>query len=126
MSASTNPFTVQGALSFPPDDGAQLQSLPFSISGTYTAVMDERLTLAGASTDDVAFGTVANVKALLVEYPLVEGAAAIQLHVNGSTDGIELSPGGLIVYASPTPTVGISALSIEHTVDAVVRVRLLG
>jgi hypothetical protein len=126
MAASTNPFQMQGTLSYPPESGAQQVPLPFGLSGSFTSLMDERLVMTGAGTQAVSFGSITNAKLLLVEYELTQGAAAIQLHINGSTDDIELTPGGVLLLGSPAPVAGVSSLGIERTSDAVVRVRILG
>jgi hypothetical protein len=126
MAASTNPFTVQGTLLFPPDEGQAQVSIPFGLSNQFTSVLDTRLNMTGAGTTAVPFGSVANAKLLLVEYEAAAGAAAINLNVNGGTDDLEISPGGMLLLASPTPQAGWASLSIVRTTDAVVRVRLLG
>jgi hypothetical protein len=126
MAVSTNPFVVQGTLVYPPDEGQQQVSLPFGLSGAFTSVLDTRLVLAGAGTTLVPFGSVVNAKLLLVEVELAQAAAPVNLHVNGGTDDLELSPGGLLLMASPSPTDGWARLEIVRTTDAVVRVRLLG
>lgn len=126
MSASTNPFVLQGTLSYPPDVGQPPVSISFELSGNYTTLLDARLEMTGAGTEVVPFGTVAGVKVMLIEYEVTAGAAAIQLNVNSGTDDIELTPGGFWAYGNPVPAAGITALSIVRTADAVVRVRLLG
>lgn len=126
MAASTNPFTVQGTLVIPPDEGATPISIPFGLSGSFTSVLDTRLALVGADTTVVPFGSVTNAKLLLVEYEAAQGAAPVNLLVNGGTDDLELSPGGFLLLASPTPQAGWAGLSIVRTTDAVIRVRLLG
>jgi len=126
MAASTNPFSVLGTLTFPPDEGQQQVSLAFGLSNQFTSVLDMRLALTGAGTTVVPFGSVATAKLLLVEFEAASGAAPINLLINGGTDEIELSPGGLLLLASPTPQSGVAGLSIVRTTDAVVRVRLLG
>jgi len=126
MGASTNPFVLQGTLSYPPDVNQQPVAIPFGGSGNYTALLDVRLVMTGPGTEVVPFGTVAGVKVMLIEYEMTTGAAPVQINVNGGTDDIELSPGGSWAYTSPTPVAGITAISIVRTADAVVRVRLLG
>jgi hypothetical protein len=126
MSASTNPFQLQGTLSYPPAQGSSPEPLPFGLSGSFTALTDTRLVMSGAGTTNVPFGTVVNAKLLLLEYEAAEGAVAVQLHINGSTEDLELTPGGMLLFASPTPVSGLTSLSVERTGDAVIRVRLLG
>lgn len=126
MSASISPFVLQGTLSYPPDVNQQPVGIPFGANGTYTTLLDARLVMVGAGTEVVPFGTVAGAKVLLIEYEVTTGAVAVQVNVNGGTDDIELSPGGFWAYSNPIPVVGITALSIVRTADAVIRVRLLG
>jgi hypothetical protein len=124
--ASTNPFQVLGNLTYPPSQGGQVTNLPFGFSGSFTSLMDERLVLTGPGTTSVSFGSVTGAKILLLEYEVTTGAVAIILHLNGSTDDLELTPGGFLLFGSPNPQTGLSSLSLEITADAVVRVRVLG
>jgi hypothetical protein len=128
MAATTNPFTLQGTLTLPPDEGAQQVPISFSLSGSFTSLLESRLVMTGAGTTVVPFGTVGTpgAKVLVIEYEAAVGAAPVQLNFNGGTDDIELAPGGLLVYASPVPVAGLTSLSIVRTTDAVIRVRLLG
>jgi len=125
MSASTAPFVLQGTLTVTLP-GQPPTPLPFGLSGAFSSLMSERLIMSGAGTEDVSLGTIVGAKLLLLEYVAAEGAAAITLHINGSTDGLELSPGGVLLYGSPNPTIGLTALSIERTVAAEVLVHVLG
>lgn len=126
MAASTNPFQVQGTLNYPPEQGAQQVALLFGLSGAFTSLMDVRLVMIGAGTTEVPFGSIENAKLLLLEYESTTGALPVLLHINGSTDGLELTPGGMFLYGSPNPLAGLASLGIERTADAVVRVRVLG
>lgn len=126
MAASTSPFTVEGTLTFPPEDGLQPAPIPFGVAGQFTSLSDVRLALTGSGTKSVDFGTIAKAKALLVEYDADALAAVVNLHVNGGNDDIELAPGGFIMYGNPSPSVGITQLSIDYTSAAAIRVRLLG
>jgi hypothetical protein len=126
MAASTSPFVLQGTLSYPPEQEQAQLPLPFGLSGVFTSLMSERLVMTGIGNLEVPFGSVVGAKVLLLEYELAEAAAVITLHINGSTDGLELSPGGVLLFASPNPTVGLTSLNIACTVDAVVRVHVLG
>lgn len=126
--ASTNQLVIQGSVQFPPDEGQPAASAPFGFSGAYTSIADTKLVMVGSGSQAVPFGTVGSpgAKAMIVEFEAVQGAAAVQLRINGGTDSLELSPGGFLVYASPTPAVGITALTILRTTDATIRVRLFG
>lgn len=133
MAASNNPFTINGSLSFPPDEGQQQVAVPFGLAGNYKAITDMRLTLSGSGTQVVPFASVGSpgAKVVLVEYELPVGAAAqtaqpIQLHLNGGSEDIELSPGGFLIMGNPAPAVGITSLSLDYSSEATVRVRLMG
>lgn len=128
MAASTNPFSITGALSFPPDEGQSPVPVQLNLSGVFTQVADQRLVMVGSGTQAVSFGTIATpgVKAMLIEYDAAGGSAAVNVRFNGGTDDIELKPGGFILYGNPAPANGITSISLAHTADAVVRVRLLG
>lgn len=123
MAASTSPLIVSGNLNFPPSTGLPNLDIPFSGSTSYTQPGHDRLALSGSSTHSVDLGTVGapGLKAigLLLED---DGAASpINLRFNGGTDDWEVSRGGFILYFSPAPATGITALSIVHTSDACVR-----
>ncbi len=126
--ASTNPLVIQGTASFPPDEGQTPVPVQFGYSGQYASVVDSKLNMVGSGTQVVPFGTIASpgAKAVLIEFELAQGAAPIQLKFNGSADSIELSPGGTFLLTSPAPATGITVLSIVHTADATVRVRIFG
>lgn len=126
MAASTNPFQVQGTVTYPPDEGQQAVSIAFGLSGTFTSVADTRLVMTGAGNLTVPFGSVASAKLLLLEYEAAQGAAPVNLRINGGTDDLEISPGGMLLLSSPSPQAGLTELQIVRTTDAVVRVRLFG
>ncbi len=123
---TTNQLVIQGSAMFPLDEGQPAASAPFAFTGTYTSVSDSKLVMTGSGTQVVPFGTVGapGAKAMLVEFEAAVGAAVIQLRINGGTENLELAPGGFIVYASPSPAVGVTGLTIVRTTDATVRVRL--
>lgn len=128
MSASTNPLVVQGTVSFPPDEGQQPVPVPFGFSISYTQSLDSRMALVGAGTTSVPFGGIGapGVKMALIEYEVALVAAAVTVKFNGSADGIELQPGGLVLYTNPVPGASITEISLIRTTDAVIRVRLFG
>jgi len=128
MSASTNPIIVQGTVQFPPDEGQQPVPVQFGFSGQYTQVVDSRLSLVGSGTTAVPFGSIdtPGVKVAIIEYEADPAADSILVKFNGSADGIELKPGGLILYTNPSPATSITEISLVRTTDGVVRVRLFG
>lgn len=125
---STTPFTLSGSFDYPPDDGQPIAARDYSVSNSFESKKEGDYVLSGAGTQVVDFGTVAKAKAFLIEVDpdTSPSAAPINVTINGGTDQWEISPGGFIAYASPVPSVGITSMSIAHTVSAKVRVRLLG
>ena len=128
MVASLNPLVVQGTVQFPPDEGQQPVPVPFGFTAQYSQVVDSRLVMTGSGTTSVPFGSIIapGVKAFLLEYEADPAAALILVKFNGFADGIELKPGGLILYTDPAPATGITAITLTRTTDAVVRARLFG
>lgn len=94
-----------------------------------------RLELTGAQTYevDLAMMPAEGLKGLLVEVETKDAAGAtvtapitLTWTSNGDPKSEELSPGGFFALASPTPTNGITALSIVSTANCIVRVTALG
>lgn len=121
------PFSAEGRVSYPPDDGQEPVSIDFSLAGTYDSILEATLQLSGSATTSVPFGTVggAGAKVVYIEYDADPAGLPIQLRINGGTENHELSPGGVYLHLNPTPVNGVTALSIVHTTNATVRVRLL-
>lgn len=119
------PFTFSGSLVYPPDAGQPNAARAFSNSGNFDVKAEYEYALVGAGTQVVDFGSVANAKGALVELASDAGAP-VNLRVNGGTDDIEVAPGGFFCLSSPSPSVGLSALSIVHTANAKVSVYILG
>ncbi len=117
-------FAISGKLSYPPDDGQPSADRPFSQSGSFDSKVEADLNLSGAGTHVVDFGTIGEAKVVQVEVA-ADAAAAVNLRFNGSTDNVELGPGGFLAYCNPAPGTGVSYLSIVHTNTARVQVRLL-
>lgn len=126
--ASTNALAIQGTVTFPPDEGQAAVAVQFGLSSNYQSVLDSRLVMVGSGSQAVPFGSIIapGAKAALIEYENVVGAAVISLRFNAGVENFELSPGGFLIWGSPNPTVGITAITIVRTTDAVVRVRLFG
>jgi len=119
------PFTLQGTLSYPPDDGQPNALRVFSSSGSYVSKQETEFNIASATTLDIPFGTVIIAKVLLIEVAQAN-TAAISIAINGSTDEIDIVPGGIFLFVSPTATTGITSLSITTTGSASGSVRILG
>lgn len=118
-------FTMQGSLDYPPDDGQPIVKRPYSQTGNFSSKSEEDLELVGAGTQVVGFGTLVGVKAMLIEVDPTS-LASVNLLINGSADPIEVSPGGFVAYSNPVTSAPITSLSIVHTMNARVQVRLLG
>jgi hypothetical protein len=121
----STPYTLSGSLIYPPDSGQPNATRSFSGSGNYDSKSEKDLVLTGAGTEVIDFGTVAKAKALVVEVAS-DAAAPVTFKLDGSADEHEISPGGFLAIGSPSPTAGITALSIVHTDDANVKVYILG
>ena len=118
-------FVLAGSLDYPPDDGQPVAKRPYSMSGQFDSKAEADLALTGAGTQVVGFGTVAQVKAMLIEVAATS-LAPINVRINGSADPVEISPGGFWAYSNPTPAVPIASMEIDYTMDARVQLRLLG
>lgn len=119
------PFSFQGTLVYPPDDGQPEATRDFSQSGNFDSKCEKDLSLVGAGTETVGFGTVSAAKAILIELA-ADALAPVNINVNGGTDNIELAPGGFLAFSSPVPVVGITTFDIVYTMNAKVKVRILG
>lgn len=120
------PYTLSGALVLPPDDGAPPARIPFNFTGQFDSKLALRLALASLGDATVLpAGTVTDAKAVLLEYEAEGGGGdPISITINGANTAVELGPGGVFAYCSPTG--GIGSLAIAHTSDANVRVWVLG
>lgn len=129
--AAATPFTLQGFLRYPPDDGEADADMPFSLQGTYKDEVKLTLNLSASGTKVLDFGTLTllGAKAILIEVAPVSGgdtAAPVMIRVNGGIEDIEISQGGFLAFGSPNPAVGLLGLEIVHTQNACVKVRVLG
>jgi hypothetical protein len=118
-------FSLQGSFDYPPDDGEPVAKRPYSQSGSFDSKSEQDLDLTGSGTVAVGFGTVAAAKAMVVEVATTS-LGPVNLRVNGGSDDIEVAPGGFWAYSNPAPSAGVTSMSIVHTTDARVQVRLLG
>jgi len=125
---AAEPFTLSASVELPPDDGQPNSTLDFSFAGTFVQKTSHKLNITGAGTHVVGFGTIVSpgCKAIFLEYPnLASGLATLNLRLNGGVTDVEVAPGGCFFYCNPTPSAGITALSIVTTAAAMVRVTLL-
>lgn len=129
MAAIVTPFAFTGTLQLPADATLPPDPIPFVGASGAQSIAQEVLTLTGAGTQVVPFGTVggAGAKGVFVRYDAQSGAQPIQLLLNGSTQNpIELSPGGMLAYVSPAPTAGLQSLSVSYASGCQVRIWVLG
>ena len=129
MSATPQPVAFAGALSLTADQSLPPDPIPYNFTGQYTQLQDSLLSLAGAGSEDVSFGTIGAPGAvgLLISYaPGQTGASSVLVTINGGDQPLEISPGGMLVWFNPTPGAGITSCSIAYTTSCQLRVRVLG
>jgi hypothetical protein len=130
-------FTFSGTLSRPSAAGQPNCNIPLPIvalSAAFNTKSEDEYILTGSGTKavDMASVSIVGAKFFSIEVGTVNAAgqpaaAPVMLRVNGGSDDIELAPGGWIIYSNPSPTaVGILSLSLIHTFDAKVTVRVYG
>lgn len=122
------PFTISGSLNLPGDASLPADLIPLSASGSFSHQAEVVLKLTGAGTHSVGMGTLpaAGAKAVLIKVD-ADAVAPVLVKINGSATGkVQLAAGGLLLVSNPTPVLGITALDIEYTAAACVRVWVLG
>jgi len=127
--SATEAYTALASLQFPPDSGMPQATVSETLTGTFTKRVSQKyvLTVAGTTVVDLAAVGSPGAKALFVQYEQETASdAPINLRFNGGTDDVELAPNGFLLYSSPNPATGITALSIICTGAARVRVDVLG
>lgn len=126
----TTPVTFTGTLQYPSDLSLPPDQVPFNAATNITsAAPDQILNVTGSGTQVVPFGTVGTpgAKVVAVQYDPQTGAQPILLHFNGdTTHPIELTPGGFIMYISPSPAAGIISLAFDYVASCQVKVWILG
>lgn len=121
-------FTTEAKLNLPATPGSPLEPILFALSQQYNSKQEFELDLSATpGTQAVSFGTLssAGVKTMLLYYEPLASAPPVALVVNGGNQPIELSTGGFLLYSSPTPVAGVTALSVTHTAAAKIRGWLL-
>lgn len=129
MAVAPTPVAFTGTLLLPADASLPPDQVPFNASfNINSAQPDQVLNVTGSGSLVIGFGTVAapGAKLVAVRYDQQTGAPPILLKFNGSTIPLELTTGGFLVYASPTPASGITSLTIDHTGDGQIKVWILG
>lgn len=126
----STPFTAQAVLTYPPDDGEDARPRSNTVSSSYVEEASFKYVLTGSGTKVVDFGSIDTngAKAIQVEVdPSATAPVMVQVNGGGASGQIEVSAGGHWQLASPSPTTnGVLAMSLVHTVDAIVWVRILG
>lgn len=126
----STPLTVTATLKTPVMEGGVDCPFPLNFTAQYDNLVRNRLSLVGAGTQVIDFGSIpSGVKglAVTVDPNSSVGAAPVLITLNGNPDVIELSPGGFWLYGSPVPTAaGITAMSIAHAVDTKMNIWLFG
>lgn len=123
------PFSITAALNLPGDVGLPADALPVSFSSSFSSKADAVLNITEAGTTSVSFGTVGSpgAKAFFVKMDPSSSAAPVLVKVNESeSGGLEVSPGGFILYGNPSPVDGVTSLDIVATTPGVVRIWVLG
>lgn len=127
--AVLQPFSLLAKLLFATDDGKPQVEHTAQGDGQFTTLAAGTLTVLGASTTPVPFGTTpaAGAKAVQLEY-LADAVnlQPIQVTFNGGTDQMEISPGGSITYHNPNPVAGLTGMTLAHTTNGTVNYRVLG
>lgn len=128
MAATSISFVLGGTLQYPPDEGAAPVTVTFGITAQGASQEGGRMTLVGAGTKVIPFGTVGSpgAKGILIEYLPQAGGVPINVTFNGGTEPVEIAPGGFLALGNPVPVAGITSLSIVYTADCQLRVQLLG
>lgn len=124
------PFSFAGALQLPGDQGLPQEAIPINMSSSFNSENKQVLNLTGAGTMTLPMGTVggAGLKGLLIKVDpnSDQGVQPVYVKVNGETVGEEIFPGGFKANGNPTPTAGITSITLVWTTANVVRVWALG
>jgi hypothetical protein len=126
----STPFVAQSLLTYPPDDGEAAVDRSNTVNSSYDEKAEFKYVLTGGGSQAVDFGSIdtTGAKAIQVEMDAANTAAVmVQFNGGGASGQLELSAGGHFDLASPNPTaLGVLAMTLVHTVDSTVWVRILG
>jgi hypothetical protein len=126
----STPFVAQSVLTYPPDDGEAAVARSNTVNSSYEEKAEFKYVLTGSGSRDVDFGSLDTLGAKAIQVEMSSGNSAavmVQFNGGGSSGQLELSAGGHFDLASPSPTaLGVLAMTLVHTVDATVWVRILG
>lgn len=121
------PFVLESTLQLPGAPGLELDSIAARLEASYDSKAEFEFKFpSSAGSQSVNFGTLpaGGAKAVFVHYELATAAPVVLVTVGGST--VELSSGGFLALGSPSPSAGITTMSIAYTGAGRVRVWLLG
>lgn len=126
---AAKPYTLNAAVTLPPDDGQPVSVRDLVASGNFTHKVELEMVLDASGDEAVPFGSIPSTgaKLVVVEYPITTSAdAPITVTINGANTGIPISRGGGVILSSPDPSgAGITAMTIGHTSTGVVKITLL-
>jgi len=126
----STPFQAQGTLTLPEAPGLVATTIPFGVIGQFDSrVCADYAFPASSGTQTVDFGTLPDpegAKCVFVTYEAGSGETDISVTINGANQPLPLSPGGFLLFASPSPTAGITSMALAYTGMGQVRVWLLG
>lgn len=124
----TTPFAIAASLQLPGDSGLQPDAIPFNVSSAFASEADTVLQLTGAGTQVVGFGSIITpgAKCILVKLDAGNAVQPITVLFNGAETGLEVSPGGGILYANPNPVAGVTSMSIVFATTCTARIWVLG
>jgi hypothetical protein len=124
------PFSFNGALNLPGDPSLPPEPIPFNLSAAFESEVKNRLVLTGSGTKVVSLGTITSsgAKFIGIKVDTGQGAQAILVQFNGggAPGELEISPGGFIIIANPSPQAGVTELSIVYTSNVTVNIWALG
>jgi hypothetical protein len=125
----STPFTLEGKLLLPPDVGLPPDQLTLSLASQFDSEADFVFQFTGVGSKSIDLGSIASpgIKGLLIKVDPSASASPVIVKVNGSaTGGLEIAPGGGLLFGSPNPSAGITQLDITYSTAVTVRVWALG
>jgi hypothetical protein len=114
----STPVKVSVSLELPGAPGLAFQTIPLVFSGQYDHKMESELVFpASAGSTSIPFGSipVTGAKCVILYYEADTASLPILITVNGGTEPIQMTQGGFYVYVAPSPTDGITSLSVSYT-----------
>jgi hypothetical protein len=122
----STPWSILATLNFPGAPSLPATGIPANVTGSFDQNAIAEFDLTGVGTKVVGNLPAAGAKALLIALEAGVGVAPVLITLNGSLTPIEISSGGFIIIANPSPSAGVTAISIAHTAACTVRVWALG